>query len=154
MVLGSPGEFGYPERTWRNFAGGDMLIAAIGEHEVRYRLQVQHPTALQIGRAAECAERLLLLKLGVRSGQDLLAAPGGQWSVLSRRLEAVGLSDNGSVAECAERLLLLLDTPVAALGDEHLAGEDYDDLPPLIPLPTETDNDDLPPLPPLQSETD
>lgn len=140
VALGSPGEFGYPERKWENFTGGDMLLAALGEHEVRDRLRFQHPTALQIGGAVECAERLLLLELGVQTCEDLLSR-GGHRDILARRLEAAGLRQDGSSLECAERLLLLRETPVAALGSEHSTlvedGEDDDDLPPLIPLELE-----------------
>merc|ERR1712072_1393852 len=124
VIMGSPGEFGYPERKWENFTGGDMLIAALGEREVRDRLQFQHPTALQNGGAVECAERLLLLELGVRSCEDLLCARGGQRDVLARRLEAVGLHQDGVSVDCAGRLLLLLESAVLALGPEHLAIEE------------------------------
>lgn len=137
--MGSPGEFGYPERNWDNFAGGDMLLAALGEREVRDRLRLGHPTALQNDGVAECSERLLLLESGAKTSEDLLCSLGGPRDILARRLEAVGLSQHGSSEECARRLLLLLESSVLALGPEHLPDfgdedEDFDDLPPLMPL--------------------
>merc|ERR1711957_1001808 len=114
--MGSPGEFGYPVRKWENFSGGDMLLAAVGEREVRDRLQYHHPAALQNAGIAECSERLLLLELGTQSSEDLLSACGGARDVLVRRLEAVGVRQEGTSADCARRLFLLLDSSASALG--------------------------------------
>lgn len=134
--MAAPGVFGYPQRSWENFTGGDVLIAATGEREVRDRLQLQHPTAVQNGEASECAERLLLLELGVKSSEDLLSACDNNHRILKRRLEAVGLRRGGSLDDCATRLLMLLQSAVTELAPEHLLEneDDCDDLPPLIPL--------------------
>lgn len=140
--MGSPGEFGYPERKWDQFTGGDMLIAALGEREVRDRLQTQHPTALQNGGAAECAERLLLLELGIQSAEALLFSCHGQEEVIVRRLAAAGLRQDGNPLQCAARLLQVLEAEVPAFGHEYVSIEsddDNEDLPPLIPL--DLDND-------------
>merc|ERR1711874_688528 len=107
IPCGADAEFGYPERHWDSFGGGDVLLAAVGEREVRYRLKHrQSPVTpvLQGGSAAECAERLLMLELGLQSPEALLSAPGNERAVLVRRLEAVGLRSDGSSQECAERL--------------------------------------------------
>lgn len=132
--MGSPGDFGYPARKWENFTGGDMLLAALGEREVRNRLQLQHPTALQNDGAAECSERLLLLEMGVKTSEDLLRSRGGSRDILARRLEAIGLRGHGSSEECARRLLVLLESSVLDLPDLGEEDEDFNDLPPLLPL--------------------
>lgn len=139
MSANSPGQFGYPQRNWEKYAGGDVLLAALGEREVRDRLRLHHPLALQSGGAAECAERLLLLELGIQTYEDVLASSGGQGKMLVRRLEAVGLRQDGNFEQCARRLLLLLASPVTSLSPEHFAtGEDEDDdLPPLLLLQKE-----------------
>jgi len=125
------GEFGLQERAWNHFTGGDILLAALGEREVRQQLQLQHPSAPQSDAALACAERLLLLKLGLQSPMDVLSAPGGDAASLKRRLEAVGLRTGGSTLQCASRLLLLLDKPLEAVGIDSFADLDDDALPPL-----------------------
>jgi len=139
MSANSPGQFGYPQRSWEKYAGGDVLLAALGEREVRDRLRLHHPLALQSGGAAECAERLLLLELGIQTYEDVLASIGGQGKMLVRRLEAVGLRQDGNFEQCARRLLLLLASPVTSLSPEHFATEEDedDDLPPLLLLEKE-----------------
>jgi hypothetical protein len=146
VTLGSPGEFGYPSRKWESFTGGDMLMAAIGEREVRNRLRFHHPSALQVGGALECAERLLLLELGVKSCAELLAGCGDR-DVLARRLEAVGFRQDGNSLECADRLLSLLHSPASSMGCEKSTSEedgDYEDMPPLEPV--ECDHEHAMPL--------
>lgn len=130
--LGEEGGFGYPERRWREFAGGDMLLAAIGEREVRFRLACRAPAELQGGSAAECAERLLLAELGASSAEALLAAAGSSQSDLTRRLEAIGLRQDGGRLELAGRLLLLRERRLESLEPHHFPQLDDDsDLPPL-----------------------
>lgn len=135
--LGTAGEFGYREREWEDFTGGDMLIAALGEREVMDRLRMHHPDAVRSGNVSECAERLLLLELGVNTPEDLFSTQGGgQRDILARRLEAVGLSQNGSSADLARRLLMLRKSAVADLGHVDCQDDEADDedLPPLVPL--------------------
>lgn len=149
------GEFGLQERQWNRFTGGDMLLATLGEREVRQHLQFQQLSVPQADGALACAERLLQLKLGVQSPVDVLSAPGGDAASLKRRLEAVGLRTGGSTLECASRLLLLLDTPLEAVGPEHFSDLDDDELPPLedindseeLSLLKDTCGDDGLPLP-------
>merc|ERR1712096_86 len=130
VTKGSEGEFGYPKRTWKHFTGGDMLLAGVAEREVRHRLRLHQHSAPQGGSAAECAERLLLLELGWKSLEVLLEAQGGGRAVLQRRLDAVGLRQDGSSLELAKRLFLLRDVSLSALGPEHVVTQDDNQLPP------------------------
>jgi len=140
------GEFGYAPRRWEMFTGGDMLLAAVGGREVRYRLQWQHPSAPQDGEDVECAERLLLFERGVSCSLDLLEACGHDRLVLGRRLKAVNLAQGRTLLECADRLLLLRDAAIHTLGPEHFAPSLDDELPPL-----EDVDDSENALPPLES---
>jgi hypothetical protein len=127
VTAGADGEFGYPARKWANFAGGDMLLAAVGEKEVRHRLSLHPASAPKNGGAAECAERLLLLEVGLSSAEALLSTHGGERTALERRLQAVGLRYDGSSVDCANRLLLLRHALLSSLSPDNLA----DDLPEL-----------------------
>merc|ERR1740121_1127596 len=126
-------EFGYPDRVWKEFAGGDMLLAGVGEREVRHRLKHRESGGLHDGGAVECAERLWLAQMGIENPTQLLAAPGSGRGALARRLEAVGLRQEGDRTELAERLLLLRDSRVEALDSCHHEAC-VDDLPPLETL--------------------
>merc|ERR1712048_102464 len=126
-----------PHRGWNNFRGGDVLLAALGEKEVRLHLQHNHASAVQSGSAVECAERLLLLETNVNQPELLLksveTADSNGLGILQRRLKAVGLSTDGDVFACARRLVLVRNESVATLAVGQSSPED-DELPPLEDL--------------------
>jgi hypothetical protein len=144
VFFGQSGAFGYPSRQWAEFGGGDILLAAVGTKEVRFRLQQSQPTALQGGTDAECAERLLLLQRNITRPESLLVSLGSNsLPVLRRRLGAVGLRRRGSKLECAERLLLVLSSLVESLVAESFDREGDDEMPPLEGIDGLLDPDDL-----------
>merc|ERR1711904_722956 len=49
MSANSPGQFGYPQRSWEKYAGGDVLLAALGEHEVPLHCRVGVLRSVQRG---------------------------------------------------------------------------------------------------------
>lgn len=98
--------FGFPERNWPSFADGEALLAELGEDEVRARLRTQPPAVPRGGSAVECAERLLLVELGVGSPGALLELAGGA-NKIKRRLWRLGLCCDGHPLDLARRLLLV-----------------------------------------------
>jgi hypothetical protein len=129
VSAGAVGAFGFPQRYWKDFTGGDIVLAALGEREVRHHLRQFQSFNLDRGTAVECAERLLLLKLDLTHPEAMLQHLGSSnLAVLRRRLRAVGLRPEGNSVECASRLLMLRDSMLETLAEEHI---DCVDMPPL-----------------------
>jgi len=130
VTAGEKGEFGYPQRQWAEFTGGDVLLAALGPKEVAIRMAQCHADAVQDGSVAERAERLLLLELNICSAEDVMDSIGSDClAVLQRRLKALGWAAHGDARQCA---ISLLHCRAGTVSNVTPFNSEFDDeLPPL-----------------------